>query len=285
MYKNFNIFISHSSCIKTQEKYIFRGISIYENTQHIYLSLPFQNLLQEVSDVEKDLLQIGTLKDSITASSTAEAQASLSQRIDNLQNHKRALDSSIRENLALLTLNSNQRVQRVEEEVSCVQRALKDLADIFGNLCENREALPDIRELKQKWHTVQVLLKHPTKSYFTPEVQNNKFMDSPVCPNTYLKHTHTLDFVIKWAFIALSGLRYPTDRVGRKSSWPEEDRRVEHHTRNDSCSCHFDRWCSDQTPWQVIYLISHFKTEKSCSSKWFISQMFFFSHDVWIYLT
>ncbi|KAK1889404.1 Nesprin-2 [Dissostichus eleginoides] len=63
-------------------------------------------LLHEVTDVEKYLSQIATLKDTITAISTAEAQASLSQEISNLQNHQRALDSSIREKLALLTENS-----------------------------------------------------------------------------------------------------------------------------------------------------------------------------------
>ncbi|KAK5903261.1 hypothetical protein CgunFtcFv8_007057 [Champsocephalus gunnari] len=63
-------------------------------------------LLHEVTDVEKYLSQIATLKDTMTAMSTAEAQASLSQEISNLQNHQRALDSSIREKLALLTENS-----------------------------------------------------------------------------------------------------------------------------------------------------------------------------------
>ncbi|XP_035851599.1 nesprin-2 [Sander lucioperca] len=109
-------------------------------------------LLQEVTDIEKDLLQIVTLQDSIKASSTAEAQASLSQQVSNLQNQKRALDSSIREQLALLTENSNQRVQRVKEVVTSVQTALKDLAE---NLCGIREVLPDISQLKQQWHTIQ----------------------------------------------------------------------------------------------------------------------------------
>ncbi|KAI3364132.1 hypothetical protein L3Q82_010949, partial [Scortum barcoo] len=111
--------------------------------------------LQEVRDIEKTLLQIVTLKDSIEASSTAEAQASLSQQIGNLQNHKRALDSSIRENLALLTETSNQRVQQVKEEVSCVQSALKDLVENVGNLCGNREMSPDVTQLKTQWHIIQ----------------------------------------------------------------------------------------------------------------------------------
>lgn len=111
--------------------------------------------------MEKDLLQFVTLKDSITASSTAED--SLSQQVSNLQSHRRALDGSIRENLALLMQNSNQRVWQVEEKVSCVQTALKNLADILGDLNESCEVLPEIRELKQKWHTAQV--QDPPKSY------------------------------------------------------------------------------------------------------------------------
>ncbi|XP_068564553.1 nesprin-2a [Cebidichthys violaceus] len=109
-------------------------------------------LLQEVTDIEKELLQIVTLKDSITASSTAEAQASLSQQVSNLKNHKRALDGSIRGILAPLTENSNQRVQRVKGEVACVQKALKDLPE---NLCGNSEVVPDISQLKQQWYTIQ----------------------------------------------------------------------------------------------------------------------------------
>ncbi|XP_070706002.1 nesprin-2a [Pempheris klunzingeri] len=112
-------------------------------------------LLQEVTDIEKDLLQIVTLKDSITASSTTEAKARLSQQVSNLQNHKRALDVSIRENLKLLTENSNQKVQQAKEEVTSIQTALKDLAEIFENLQGNREVLPDISQLKQQWYTLQ----------------------------------------------------------------------------------------------------------------------------------
>lgn len=106
--------------------------------------------------MDKDLLEIGTLKDSIAASSTSEARVSLSQQVDNLQIHKRALDSSIRDSLTLLSRNGNQSFEKVEEEVSCVQTALKDAAALLVNLCEGSEAFPDIRELKQTWHTIQV---------------------------------------------------------------------------------------------------------------------------------
>lgn len=106
--------------------------------------------------MDKDLLEIVTLKDSIAVSSTSEARLGLSQQVDNLQNHKRALDSSIRDSLTLLTGNSNQSFEKVEEEVSCVQTALKYVAAVLLNVCEGSEALPDIRELKQTWHTMQV---------------------------------------------------------------------------------------------------------------------------------
>ncbi|XP_060907682.1 nesprin-2-like isoform X3 [Labrus mixtus] len=113
-------------------------------------------LLQEVADVEKDLLQIVTLKDSISGSATAEARASLSQQVGSLQSHKRALDDSVRESLARLTENRKQRVKQVEEEICCVQTAMKELMEsLDGNLCGSGEVLPDIRLLKQQWHILQ----------------------------------------------------------------------------------------------------------------------------------
>lgn len=129
----------------------------------------FQALLQEVTDIEKDILQLVTLKDSIADGSTVEAQASLSQQVSNLRTHKGALESSIRENLALLKENSNQRVQKVKEEVSRVKTAVKDLAEDVGNLCENHDVLPDISQLQQLWSTIQVTLKDPLKCCFVPD--------------------------------------------------------------------------------------------------------------------
>lgn len=111
--------------------------------------------------MEKDILQLETLKDSLSKSSNVEARASVSQQVSILQSHKRALDSSIRENLALLTENNNQRVQHVKEEVSRVQTAVKDLAANVGHLCENLEALPEISQLQPQWCAIQVTLKHP----------------------------------------------------------------------------------------------------------------------------
>ncbi|XP_029351666.1 nesprin-2a isoform X2 [Echeneis naucrates] len=108
-----------------------------------------------IQEMDKHILQLVTLKDTITDSLTVEAQASLSQEVSNLQSHKRALDSSLRENQAALTKNSNQRLQQVKEEVSCVQTAVNDLAANVGNLLESLEVLPDIGQLKQQWSIIQ----------------------------------------------------------------------------------------------------------------------------------
>lgn len=150
----------------------------WEHTAYLSVThFAFQNLLQEVTDIEKDLLNIVILKDSITASSTAEAQANLSQQVDNLQNHKGALDYSIRESLALFKEKTQQKVQPVEPEVSCIKTALKDLADVFGNLRESRDGSLDIRELKQKWYIIQV---HSYKILFYFWITS-----STICPFLY----------------------------------------------------------------------------------------------------
>ncbi|XP_063350729.1 nesprin-2 [Pelmatolapia mariae] len=112
-------------------------------------------LLQEVTGTEKDLFQLVTLKDSITVSLTAEAQISLTQQVSNLQNHKRALESKIRETLAQLKVNSDESIQRVKKEALYVQTALKDLAEGVDNLSDTHEALPDISQLKQQWCMIQ----------------------------------------------------------------------------------------------------------------------------------
>ncbi|AWP20311.1 putative nesprin-2-like [Scophthalmus maximus] len=113
-------------------------------------------LLHEVTDLEKDILQLEALKDSIADTSTAEAQASLSRQVGNLQSHKRALDGSIRGILAPLAANGNhRRVRQVKEEVSCVQAAVRGLADNVGNLFVNHEALADVSLIKQQWSAIQ----------------------------------------------------------------------------------------------------------------------------------
>lgn len=113
-------------------------------------------MLREVTGAEKDLFQLVTLKDSITVSLTAEAQISLTQQVSNLQNHKRALESKIRETLAQLKVNSDESIQRVKKEALYVLTALKDLAEGVDNLSDTHEALPDISQLKQQWCMIQV---------------------------------------------------------------------------------------------------------------------------------
>ncbi|XP_062293145.1 nesprin-2 isoform X5 [Scomber scombrus] len=122
-----------------------------ESTAQLTDVAALEALLREVTDLEKDLLQLVTLKDSVAASSTAEAHVSLCQEFSSLQKHKRALDSSITEHLALLKEKMNQRVQQVKEEASCVQIALKNLAENLGKLSGNHEELPHIGQLKQQW--------------------------------------------------------------------------------------------------------------------------------------
>ncbi|XP_022057033.2 nesprin-2-like [Acanthochromis polyacanthus] len=112
-------------------------------------------LLEEITDIEKDILELATLKDSIIVSSTGEAQASLSQQVSNLQYHKRVLENDIRENLGLF--NRNQRIQQMKEEASFLQRALKDLTENVGDLCGTLEVLPDIIHLKQQWCAIKDL--------------------------------------------------------------------------------------------------------------------------------
>ncbi|XP_062267756.1 nesprin-1 isoform X1 [Platichthys flesus] len=97
----------------------------------------------EVTNLEKE-----------TDSCAIEDQTSLSQQDCDQQNHKRALDSSVGEQLAPLTGNSS-RVQRVKEDVSCVQTALKDLSGNVGKLFVNHDVFPDTSQLRQQWSTVQ----------------------------------------------------------------------------------------------------------------------------------
>ncbi|CAN9507959.1 unnamed protein product [Ophioblennius macclurei] len=114
-------------------------------------------LLQEVTDMEKDILHLATLKDS-----TAEA-SSLSQEFTDLKSHKSALESSIRENLALLGADGNQSVQQIEAEVSRLQTTAKAAAENVENLSGIHEVLPEISQLKQHWSVIQDLDAQLTK--------------------------------------------------------------------------------------------------------------------------
>ncbi|KAK2855974.1 hypothetical protein Q5P01_004709 [Channa striata] len=114
-------------------------------------------LLQEIPDMGRHLLELVAIKDSISASSTAEAQASLSQQVSNLQSHKRALESVITEELV------HQRIQHVKEEVCCVQTALQDLNENVRKLSGNHKDVPDIKHLTQQWCIIQLIDKRLTE--------------------------------------------------------------------------------------------------------------------------
>nr|XP_040016362.1 nesprin-2 isoform X2 [Gasterosteus aculeatus aculeatus] len=106
-----------------------------------------QALLREVTGIEKELLQIITLKNS----SSAKDQDSLSEPVGSPQNHKRALDSSIRGGRSPLTDKNKQRVQREEGEVTCLQTDLKEMSE---NPCGNSVS-PDLTQLQQQWDSLQ----------------------------------------------------------------------------------------------------------------------------------
>ena len=86
------------------------------------LSPLFQALLLELTDIEKDVLHLAALRDSIADSSTVEARAGLSQQVSDVQTHKRVLDSSVRENLSAARENSNRGVQQVWYMVNTIER-------------------------------------------------------------------------------------------------------------------------------------------------------------------
>nr|XP_054604094.1 nesprin-2 isoform X2 [Nothobranchius furzeri] len=103
-----------------------------------------------LKDTEKDLSQLETLRDSLTTSCTAEARASLSENVGELQNHKRAMESSIYKQLQAAQLMENPIIQQVGEEASRLQTELRGLV---GNLSGMMS--PDISQLTQQWCLVQ----------------------------------------------------------------------------------------------------------------------------------
>ncbi|XP_067338852.1 nesprin-2 isoform X4 [Channa argus] len=122
-----------------------------ESSTELLTDLPsLEALLQEMPDMEKHLLELVAIKDSISASATAEAQASFFQQVSNMENHKRAVEGVIRAKL------NHERLQQVKFEVSCVQTALQDLNEIIRKLFGNHKDLPDIKQLKQQWYTIQL---------------------------------------------------------------------------------------------------------------------------------
>ncbi|KAM4713181.1 nesprin-2a [Anableps anableps] len=110
-----------------------------------------EDLLKQVTEIEKDLLVLVTLRDSLTASSTAETQASLSEQVSYLQNHKRAIEHGIKEHLQLAIPLQDERFQQVRKEASLLQTDLRYLARDLEEL----SMLPDICQLTQQWRAVQ----------------------------------------------------------------------------------------------------------------------------------
>lgn len=101
----------------------------------------FQDLLQELTNMDQDLLKIQTFKRPITATSSG---FSISQQVGSIQHHKRALESSV---------GDGPTSAGVEAEVSCVQGALRDA---LAKLSASGQVPPDVTELKQTWQTIQV---------------------------------------------------------------------------------------------------------------------------------
>ncbi|XP_054910388.1 nesprin-2-like [Poeciliopsis prolifica] len=89
-------------------------------------------LLKQAAEIEKELL---VLRDSLAASCTAEAQASLSEQISNLHDHKRAIERAI----------------PLQEEASLLQADVRDLAKNVEEL----SVLPDVFQLTQQWRSIQ----------------------------------------------------------------------------------------------------------------------------------
>ncbi|MED6292719.1 hypothetical protein CHARACLAT_003233 [Characodon lateralis] len=117
-------------------------------------------LLKRVAEVEKDLLALETLRDSLAGDSTAEAQARLSEQVSDLQNHKRAIECSIKEQLA--SLLQNEGFQQVRKEASLL---LTDLSELAKDV-EELFVLADICQLTQQWCAVQECDKQMTELDF-----------------------------------------------------------------------------------------------------------------------
>ncbi|MEQ2202511.1 hypothetical protein XENOCAPTIV_004557 [Xenoophorus captivus] len=116
-----------------------------------------EGLLKQVAKVEKDLLALETVRDSLAGDSTAEAQARLSEQVSDLQNHKRAIECGIKEQLA--SLLQNEGLQQVRKEASLL---LTDLSELAKDV-EELFVLADICQLTQQWCAVQECDKQMTE--------------------------------------------------------------------------------------------------------------------------
>lgn len=107
--------------------------------------------------MEKDFVELETLKDILLASCTTKGQATLSQEVKDLQDQKEELERGVS---WLAQLQAEEQVarrdQRIREEVDNLQRVLQGLADRLGDDPETTEGFTDIRQLQQRWHVLQV---------------------------------------------------------------------------------------------------------------------------------
>ncbi|XP_052326819.1 nesprin-2 isoform X7 [Oncorhynchus keta] len=113
-------------------------------------------LQEAVGHMEKDFVELETLKDILLASCTAKGQATLSQEVKDLQDQKEELERGVS---WLAQLQAEEQVarrdQRIREEVDNLQRALQGSADRLGDDPETTEGFTDIRQLQQRWHVLQ----------------------------------------------------------------------------------------------------------------------------------
>ncbi|XP_037837524.1 nesprin-2 isoform X2 [Kryptolebias marmoratus] len=105
-------------------------------------------LLEDVTDVGKDVLQLGEDRKSLTA----EARASITEQLSDLQNQKGAMESSIKEHQQAAPLTGNQTVQKVGVDASLSQTELRVLAENVENLPKVES---DLRQLTQRGCIVQ----------------------------------------------------------------------------------------------------------------------------------
>ncbi|XP_071226495.1 nesprin-2a isoform X1 [Salvelinus alpinus] len=113
-------------------------------------------LQEAVGHMEKDFVELESLKDILLASCTTKGQATLSQEVKDLQDQKEELERGVS---WLAQLQAEEQVarrdQQIREEVDNLQRALQGSAERLGDDPETTEGFTDIRQLQQRWQVLQ----------------------------------------------------------------------------------------------------------------------------------
>ncbi|KAK6295335.1 hypothetical protein J4Q44_G00345610 [Coregonus suidteri] len=113
-------------------------------------------LQEAVGHMEKDFVELESLKDILLASCTTKGQAALSQEVKDLQDQKEELERGVS---WLAQLQAEEQVarrdQRIREEVDNLQRALQGSAERLGDDPETTEVFTDVRQLQQRWRILQ----------------------------------------------------------------------------------------------------------------------------------